>query len=73
MHGRDLGARDAHGIPRHAMLSFFNNSVMGSDFHALQDAGLRQSRLRGDFTPPLLRKDLELGLKAARQHNVPMP
>ncbi len=63
----------AHGIPRHAMLSFFNNSVMGSDFTRYKTPAYVNLDFAATFTPPLLRKDLELGLKAARQHNVPMP
>jgi 3-hydroxyisobutyrate dehydrogenase-like beta-hydroxyacid dehydrogenase len=63
----------AHGIPRHAMLSFFNNSVMGSDFTRYKTPAYVNLDFAATFTPPLLRKDLELGLQAARQHNVPMP
>jgi 3-hydroxyisobutyrate dehydrogenase-like beta-hydroxyacid dehydrogenase len=63
----------AHGIPRHAMLSFFNNSVMGSDFTRYKTPAYVNLDFAATFTPPLLRKDLELGLKAAREHNVPMP
>jgi 3-hydroxyisobutyrate dehydrogenase-like beta-hydroxyacid dehydrogenase len=63
----------ANGIPRHAMLSFFNNSVMGSDFTRYKTPAYVNLDFAATFTPPLLRKDLELGLKAAREHNVPMP
>src|SRR5260221_14288649 len=63
----------AHGIPRHAMLSFFNNSVMGSDFTRYKTPAYVNLDFAATFTPPLLRKDLELGLTAARKFNVPMP
>ena len=63
----------AYGIPRHAFLDFFNNSVMGSDFTRYKTPAYVNLDFNATFTPPLLRKDLELGLGAARKHNVPMP
>ena len=63
----------AYGIPRHAFLDFFNNSVMGSDFTRYKTPAYVNLDFAATFTPPLLRKDLELGLKAAREHDVPMP
>ena len=63
----------AYGIPRHAFLDFFNNSVMGSDFTRYKTPAYVNLDFAATFTPPLLRKDLELGLGAARKHNVPMP
>ena len=36
------------GVKRSAFLAFLNDSVDGLDLHALQDAGLRQSRLDDD-------------------------
>jgi 3-hydroxyisobutyrate dehydrogenase len=35
------------GVPRHAFLDFMNQSVMGIDFLALQEPGVRQPRLQG--------------------------
>jgi 3-hydroxyisobutyrate dehydrogenase-like beta-hydroxyacid dehydrogenase len=63
----------AYGIPRHAFLDFFNNSVMGSDFTRYKTPAYVNLDFAATFTPPLLRKDLELGLGAARKYNVPMP
>jgi 3-hydroxyisobutyrate dehydrogenase-like beta-hydroxyacid dehydrogenase len=63
----------AHGIPRHAFLAFFNDSVMGSEFTRYKTPAYVNLDFTPTFTPPLLRKDLELGLSAARQHDVPMP
>jgi 3-hydroxyisobutyrate dehydrogenase-like beta-hydroxyacid dehydrogenase len=63
----------AHGIPRHAFLDFLNNSVMGSEFTRYKSPAYVNLDFTATFTPPLLRKDLELGLSAARKHDVPMP
>ncbi len=63
----------AHGIPRHAFLDFLNNSVMGSEFTRYKSPAYVNLDFAATFTPPLLRKDLELGLTAARKHDVPMP
>jgi 3-hydroxyisobutyrate dehydrogenase len=63
----------AHGIPRHAFLAFFNDSVMGSEFTRYKTPAYVNLDFAPTFTPPLLRKDVELGLAAARQHDVPMP
>jgi 3-hydroxyisobutyrate dehydrogenase-like beta-hydroxyacid dehydrogenase len=63
----------ANGIPRHAFLDFLNNSVMGSEFTRYKSPAYVNLDFTATFTPPLLRKDLELGLTAARKHDVPMP
>lgn len=62
-----------HGVPRHAFFEFFNNSVMGSDFTRYKTPAYVNLDFTATFTPPLLRKDLDLGLAAARKQNVPMP
>ena len=56
------------GVPRHAFLEFMNQSVMGIDVPALQDAGVRKPRFQGDVHPQLLRKDMDLGLDAGRRY-----
>ncbi|MFD9892873.1 NAD(P)-dependent oxidoreductase [Amycolatopsis sp. NPDC059027] len=61
------------GIPRAAFLEFLNNSVLGSRFTRSKTAALAELDFTPTFTPPLLSKDLELGLAAAREHGVPMP
>jgi 3-hydroxyisobutyrate dehydrogenase len=61
------------GVPRHAFLSFLNNSVMGSMFTAYKAPALVNLDWTTTFTPELLRKDLELGLDIARELDVPMP
>ncbi|WP_257167329.1 NAD(P)-dependent oxidoreductase [Bradyrhizobium sp. SRS-191] len=61
------------GVPRHAFLDFMNASVMGSTFTKYKSNALVNLDWTTTFTPPLLRKDLDLGLSAARQLDVAMP
>ena len=61
------------GMPRHAFLEFLNQSVMGSMFTRYKTPALVNLDFQVTFTPRLLRKDLELGLEAARRFEVPMP
>jgi 3-hydroxyisobutyrate dehydrogenase len=61
------------GVPRHAFLDFINNSVMGSMFTRYKSNALVNLDWTTTFTPALLRKDLDLGLAAARDNDVAMP
>src|SRR6478752_4634435 len=61
------------GVPRHAFLSFINNSVMGSMFTAYKAPALVNLDWTTTFTPELLRKDMDLGLELGRDWDVPMP
>jgi 3-hydroxyisobutyrate dehydrogenase len=61
------------GVPRHAFLDFVNSSVMGSVFTRYKSNALVNLDWTTTFTPELLRKDLDLGLEAARRLNMPMP
>ena len=61
------------GVPRHAFLEFMNDSVMGSTFSRYKTPAFVNLDFRVTFTPELLRKDLDLGLDAARRFAVPMP
>ena len=61
------------GVPRHAFLAFINDSVMGSAFTRYKSNALVNLDWTTTFTPELLRKDLDLGLQAARALEVPMP
>jgi 3-hydroxyisobutyrate dehydrogenase len=61
------------GVPRHAFLSFMNNSVMGSMFTRYKSPALVNLDWTTTFTPELLRKDLDLGLSLGRDWDVPMP
>lgn len=61
------------GVPRHAFLDFINKSVMGSLFTGYKTPTYVNLDMTPTFTPILLRKDLDLGLAAARKLGVPMP
>ncbi len=61
------------GVPRHAFLDFMNASVMGSTFTRYKSNALVNLDWTTTFTPKLLRKDLDLGLQAARELDVAMP
>ncbi|MGH8740280.1 MAG: NAD(P)-dependent oxidoreductase [Burkholderiales bacterium] len=61
------------GMPRHAFLEFLNKSVMGSMFTRYKAPALVNLDFKVTFTPHLLRKDLDLGLDAGRELEVPMP
>jgi 3-hydroxyisobutyrate dehydrogenase len=61
------------GVPRHAFLDFMNQSVMGSTFSRYKTPAFVNLDFKVTFTPYLLRKDLDLGLDAAKKFEVPMP
>jgi 3-hydroxyisobutyrate dehydrogenase len=61
------------GMPRHAFLDFLNKSVMGSMFTRYKTPALVNLDFKVTFTPHLLRKDLDLGLDAGKEFEVPMP
>ncbi len=61
------------GMSRAAFLDFLNKSVMGSTFSKYKTPALVNLDLSVTFTPPLLRKDIDLGLSAGRELDVPMP
>ncbi|MDQ6619543.1 MAG: NAD(P)-dependent oxidoreductase [Pseudomonadota bacterium] len=61
------------GVPRHAFLDFMNQSVMGSTFTRYKTPAFVNLDFKVTFTPHLLRKDLDLGLDAGREFEVPLP
>ncbi|HEX4248083.1 MAG TPA: NAD(P)-dependent oxidoreductase [Pseudonocardia sp.] len=61
------------GVSRAAFLEFLNNSVMGSTFSQYKTPALVNLDFTPTFTMPLLRKDFDLGLAAARELEAPMP
>ena len=61
------------GLQRAAFLDFLNHSVMGSVFTRYKTPAYVNLDYHPTFTPLLLRKDFDLGLKAARELDVPMP
>ena len=61
------------GVSRQAFLACINDSVMGSAFTRYKSPALVNLDFHATFTAELLRKDFDLGLAAAREHQVPMP
>jgi 3-hydroxyisobutyrate dehydrogenase len=61
------------GTSRAAFLEFLNNSVMGSAFSRYKSPALVNLDFTPTFTMPLLHKDFDLGLAAARGLDAPMP
>jgi 3-hydroxyisobutyrate dehydrogenase len=61
------------GISRQAFLACINDSVLGSTFTRYKAPALVNLDFHATFTAELLRKDFDLGLAAARKHEVPMP
>ena len=61
------------GVARQDTLDFINNSVMGSMFSQYKTPSFVNLDLTPTFTPILLRKDLDLGLKAGEELEVPLP
>jgi len=61
------------GVSRQAFLACINSSVMGSMFTRYKSPALVNLDYHATFTSELLRKDFDLGLAAAREHEVPMP
>ena len=61
------------GVSRHDFLKFLNASVVGSMFTRYKTPAFVNLDMTPTFTPVLLRKDLDLGLDAARKLDVPLP
>jgi 3-hydroxyisobutyrate dehydrogenase-like beta-hydroxyacid dehydrogenase len=61
------------GVKRSAFLEFINDSVVGSRFSRYKTPAFVNLDWTPTFTPVLLRKDLDLGLKAAHELGVPLP
>jgi 3-hydroxyisobutyrate dehydrogenase-like beta-hydroxyacid dehydrogenase len=61
------------GTDRAAFLEFLNGTVLASDWVRKRSADLIDLDWTPTFTTELLRKDFYLGLRAAREAEVPMP
>jgi 3-hydroxyisobutyrate dehydrogenase-like beta-hydroxyacid dehydrogenase len=61
------------GASRAAFLEFINHSVLGSMFTRYKSPALVNLDFAPTFTNPLLLKDFDLGLAAARDLQTPMP
>jgi 3-hydroxyisobutyrate dehydrogenase len=64
---------ESGGIARADYLAFINESVLGSTFTRYKTPAYVNLDFTPTFTSNLLRKDFELGLAAAREHDVPVP
>jgi len=64
---------EAGGVRRSDFLEFLNESVMGSTFTRYKTPAFVNLDYKPTFTWHLLRKDLELGLGAGRDLDVPLP
>ncbi|MCH8057547.1 MAG: NAD(P)-dependent oxidoreductase [Proteobacteria bacterium] len=64
---------EKRGVPRHALLDFINNSVMGSIFTRYKTPAFVNLDWTPTFTTPLLCKDMDLGLSAGKELGVPLP
>jgi len=60
------------GVSRADFLEFINGSVMGSVFSQYKTPAFVNLDFTPTFTGHLLRKDFELGLEAAQEHDVPL-
>lgn len=63
----------ASGVSRADLLDFLNDSVMGSMFTKYKTPAFVNLDYTPTFTWHLLRKDFELGLETAKEHDIPMP
>jgi 3-hydroxyisobutyrate dehydrogenase len=61
------------GVSRHDFLEFISRSIMGSVFSRYKMPAFVNLDMTATFTPVLLRKDLDLGLKAGQALGVPLP
>jgi 3-hydroxyisobutyrate dehydrogenase-like beta-hydroxyacid dehydrogenase len=64
---------EKRGVPRHAFLDFINKSVVGSTFTRYKTPNFVKLDFAAAFPVAGLRKDLDIGLAAARALEVPMP
>ena len=63
----------ASGVSRADLLDFLNDSVMGSMFTKYKTPAFVNLDYTPTFTWHLLRKDFELGLETAKEHDIPIP
>jgi 3-hydroxyisobutyrate dehydrogenase len=64
---------DRAGVSRAALMSFVNDSAIGSPFSKYKTAALVELDFTTAFTPEGQRKDIRLALDLARDTEVPMP
>jgi 3-hydroxyisobutyrate dehydrogenase len=64
---------EKHGVARHVFLDVINKSVLGSTFSRYKTPVIANLDYTVTFTNTLMRKDLDLGLAAARAVGVTLP
>ena len=64
---------EKHGVSRHVFLDVINRSVLGSTFSRYKTPVIANLDYTVTFTNALMRKDLDLGLKAAGERGVALP
>lgn len=64
---------EKHGVTRHAFLDVINKSVLGSTFSRYKTPVIVNLDHTVTFTNALMKKDLDLGLKAAAAKGVALP
>jgi 3-hydroxyisobutyrate dehydrogenase-like beta-hydroxyacid dehydrogenase len=64
---------EKHGVSRQVFLNVINRSVLGSTFTRYKTPVIANLDYAVTFTNTLMRKDLDLGLKAAKEHGVVLP
>jgi 3-hydroxyisobutyrate dehydrogenase-like beta-hydroxyacid dehydrogenase len=64
---------ERHGVPRHVFLEVMNASVLGSTFSRYKTPVIANLDYTVTFTNTLMKKDLDLGLKAASATGVALP
>jgi 3-hydroxyisobutyrate dehydrogenase len=64
---------ERHGVPRHVFLEVLNKSVLGSTFSRYKTPVIANLDHTVTFTNTLMKKDLDLGLQAAKASGVSLP
>jgi 3-hydroxyisobutyrate dehydrogenase-like beta-hydroxyacid dehydrogenase len=64
---------EKHGVPRHLFLDVINKSVLGSTFSRYKTPVIANLDHTVTFTSTLMKKDLDLGIEAARKQGVTLP
>jgi 3-hydroxyisobutyrate dehydrogenase len=64
---------EKHGVPRHVFLEVLNKSVLGSTFSRYKTPVIANLDHTVTFTNTLMKKDLDLGLQAAKASGVSLP
>jgi 3-hydroxyisobutyrate dehydrogenase len=64
---------EKHGVARHVFLDVINNSVLGSTFSRYKTPVIANLDYTVTFTNTLMRKDLDLGLSAAKACGAVLP